>query len=156
MTRVTGKEDALTRSESRRLRAVLKSFIEKVARSPLGQVELDAEPAIRDFIVDLMLKSAGLAMRMRAVLEVAAFEESSELELDVVNDNIKALFGGKLPRRKNRAMLHEAARDGAERLIELTMVVLKKVAEGGGLEEGVGEGERWWEKVAGRSEGGRR
>ena len=64
---------------------MLKSFIEKVARSPLGQVELDAEPAIRDFIVDLMLKSAGLAMSMRAVLEVAASEESSKLELSEIH-----------------------------------------------------------------------
>ena len=80
VTHVTGEEDALTRSERRRLCSVLKSFIEKVARSPLGQVELDAEPAIRDFIVDLMLMRAGLAVSMQAVLEVAAFEESSELE----------------------------------------------------------------------------
>ena len=122
------REGALARSESRRLRSVLASFIEKVARSPLGQVELDAEPAIRDFIVDLMLKSASLAVSMRAVLEVAAFEESSGLELEVVNDNIKALFGGKLPRRKNGTLLHEAARDGAERLVELTMGVIHSEA----------------------------
>ena len=103
MQRVTGhakQGNAPSRSEKRRLRTVLVSFIEKVAKSPLGKVELDAEPAIRDFIVDLLLKSAGLAMSMRAVLEVAELEES-EAELDVVRDNVKALFGGKLPRRMN-------------------------------------------------------
>ena len=112
MQQVTGRAkqgNAPSRSEKRRLRTVLVSFVEKVAKSPLGKVELDAEPAIRDFIVDLLLKSAGLAMSMRAVLEVADLEVN-EMELDVVRDNVKALFGGKLPRRMNRTVLHEASR----------------------------------------------
>ena len=127
-----------SRSERRRLRAVLMSFIQKVATSPLGEVELDAEPAIRDFILDSMLKSTGLATSMRAVLEVAELEEKEmkEMQLDVLKDNIKALFTGKLPRRKNRTVLHEAAREGAERLVELTMVVWTRVAESGDLEDG--------------------
>ena len=93
MQRITGAKqgDELSRSEKRRLRVVLLSFIEKVIRSPLGEVELDAEPAIRDFIIDLMLKSTGLAMSMRAVLEVGALfeEDDSGLEMDVVKDNVK-------------------------------------------------------------------
>lgn len=137
VTSVTTRRGTTTRSETRRLQSVLASFIHNVADSPLGEIELDAEPAIRDFIIDLMLKNTGLAMSMRAVLEVADLNES-DLQLDVVRDNIKAVFEGKLPRRANRTLLHEAARDGAERLVQLTMVMRIKLAESNGLEGGVG------------------
>ena len=49
--------------------------------------------------------------------------EGLESSADVMRDNVKALFSGKLPRQKNRTLLHEAAKDGAEQLIEVTMVV---------------------------------
>ena len=79
MTRchVTRSESHVTRSESRRVRSVIKSFIEKVARSPLGQVELDAEPAIRDFIVDLMLKRSLGTVCTHAILESPSRLETS-------------------------------------------------------------------------------
>ena len=143
---VTNQKEGSTRSESRRLRSVLDVFIEQVSSSPLGHVELDGEPAIRDFIVDLMLKSMRLVAGMRAVLEVAGLG-GGKVELDVVRDNIKALFGGKLSRRMNRTLLHEAARDGAERLVELTMVVLVKVAEA--VDGDAGGGENGGESVDG-------
>ena len=60
--------------------------------------------------------------------------KSDAVELDIMLDNVQAIFGGKLTRRHNRTLLHEAARDGAERLVELTMVVMSTV--GGGEVEG--------------------
>ena len=62
----------MARSEIRSLKAMLGRVADSIAKSPLGQVELDAEPAIRDFIVDRMLVGTELATSVRAMIEVCA------------------------------------------------------------------------------------
>ena len=130
--------DLMTPSEKRQILANMQAFVLEIANSPLGNLELEVEPAIRDFLVDLMLKGTGLGASLHAVLEVLDLVQSKAVELGpdskvdstVVRDNIKALFGSKLTRRMNGALLHEAAKDGTETLVKLTIDVMGKLAGG--------------------------
>ena len=127
-----------TPSEKRQILANIQAFVVEIANSPLGNLELEVEPAIRDFLVDLMLKGTGLGASLHAVLEVLDLVQSKAVELGpdskvdstVVRDNIKALFGSKLTRRMNGALLHEAAKDGTETLVKLTIDAMGKLVGG--------------------------
>ena len=61
----------MTDVEIRRLKDLISKFTKAIAKSPLGNVELEPEPAIRDFIVDHMLTGTDLAAGFHAVVEVS-------------------------------------------------------------------------------------
>ena len=94
-----------------------------ILKSPLGRIDLEPENAIRDFITDLMLKSEEVFINMKCLVDVISCEierlepgAEGRSRLEFVQDNLREIFSGQLPRRKNATLLHEAARDGAERL----------------------------------------
>ena len=137
---ITGK--TMTPSEKRQILANMQAFVMEIANSPLCNLELEMEPAIRDFLIDLILKGTGLGtsrLSLHAVLMVTELVQikgvepglgdhrGKKIDFTVARDNIKALFGSKLTRRMNGTLLHEAAKDGAEKLVKLTIDVMGKL-----------------------------
>ena len=118
---------------------MLRALIVQIEQSPLNHLELAAEPAVCDFLVDLILKGTGLETRLRAVVDVLeVFDSTTDLgvvdqlgkkvDFCYVRENIKTIFGLKMPRRMNRTLLHEAVRDRADKLVSLIVATTRQLS----------------------------
>ena len=121
-----------SKSERRQRAAVLRDFVEALVRSPLGQLDLEPESAVRDFLADRLLEDVRVVVQLRAAaavlgqcgedLLVGQPELRGRLELAL--ENLRCVAGdGRLPRRRNGTLLHEAAGAGADKLVEVVLEV---------------------------------
>ena len=121
-------------AEERRKEATLNVLISEVAKSPLSTLSLAEEPAIRDFLVDLLVDDVELARCLHIVAILAVCwnpddgghpARARRAHLGLASENIAALFFGKLPRRMNGTLLHVASGSGSSMyLVELTLHIM--------------------------------
>ena len=117
---------ALTVAEERALarqrQAMIEALMDEVKNSPIGVIALESEPAVRDFIADRLLDDSILAAAAHCVAILAICSDS-----ELVAENMKAIYGSAMPRRKNGTLLHEAAAAGNERLVLQVLHVMEAV-----------------------------
>jgi hypothetical protein len=119
-------------AERRHWVVVFAELLDHLAHSTLGDVDLEPEPAVRDFISDRLLEDVVLGLQVLAVGMVLVRRKELEKELsrhlaaellprlDVVQQNLYCcLVVGRLPQRNSGTVIHEAAAAGNDKLLEV-------------------------------------
>jgi hypothetical protein len=124
----------------------LSRLVSSLASSPWSKLNLKDEPALCDFLLDLLMDDPSLMMRVHAAVFLAikyltnsSFSKAVggkedvqlRLALAALIANVETMLTEPLPRRKNGTLLHETAGAGNLALVRQALVTLRLVRDAG-------------------------
>ena len=106
-------------------------LIQNIQSGPLGYLSLQQsdESAVVDFVADYLLGNVDV-MKSFQLVHKACYQFVAKLDINdeslkLVRDNIWDICTMKMPRRNNGTLLHEAASEGSESLIQFISEVIE-------------------------------